>query len=273
MERLRALLGTTPVPEPAPSTGARQAAVGVLLRPAPDPEILLIRRAERAGDPWSGHMAFPGGIRSPADANLAGTFVRETEEETGITLDSSGSILGALDVVAPASPRLPPIYIAPFVAHVPAATIAIPDEREVVDAFWIPLSFLRDERNAREFLLEIEGATPRRFPSVRFREHVIWGLTHRILAQFLELAAERVGPEPVIMIARCDDDAERRLQFAERRHDLGRRVDMRRAALFADEIARDQHEVGLQAVEVGHDPEEPFGRHIGSRHVDVRQQE
>lgn len=184
-ERVRAAPGT------APPAHARQAAVGVLLRQAADPEILLIKRAERASDPWSGHMAFPGGTRSPADADLAETLIRETDEETGIVLDRPSSIVGPLDIVEPVSPRLPPIYISPFVATVPPETAAIPDQREIVDAFWIPLSFLRDERNARELLLEID-AVPRSFPSVRFREHVIWGLTHRILSQFLEIA-ERAG--------------------------------------------------------------------------------
>lgn len=163
--------------------------MGVLVRPASDPEILLIKRAERAGDPWSGHMAFPGGTRSLSDEDLADTLVRETVEETGIRLERGSSIIGQLDIVAPASPRLPPIHVAPFVASVPHTTLAVPDQREVVDAFWIPLSFLRDERNAREFLLEID-AVPRSFPSFRYRDHVIWGLTHRILAQFIERAEE-----------------------------------------------------------------------------------
>lgn len=191
MERLRTLLDDRAGALPEAPAGARQAAVGVLLRAAADPELLLIKRAERVGDPWSGHMAFPGGIRSPADSDLADTLIRETHEETGIRLDRSASILGALDIVAPVSPRLPAIHIAPFVATVPAHTAAVPDQREIADAFWIPLSFLRDRSNVREFLLEID-AVPRRFPSVHYREHVIWGLTYRFLTRFLALA-ERAG--------------------------------------------------------------------------------
>lgn len=189
--RLRELLAARPAPPGRPPRDARQAAVGVLLRAVDDPEILLIKRAERAGDPWSGHMALPGGTRSAGDADLRATLIRETDEETGIVLASPASILGTLDIVAPASPRLPRIWIEPYIAAVPVDTNAVPDRHEVMDAFWIPLSFLRDERNAREFLLEID-ATPRSFPSVRYGEHVIWGLTHRILTQFLAVA-ERAG--------------------------------------------------------------------------------
>ena len=45
------------------------AAVAVILTPEPD-GILLIRRAERTGDPWGGHMALPGGRREPTDQDL-----------------------------------------------------------------------------------------------------------------------------------------------------------------------------------------------------------
>lgn len=187
LDRLRTLLGERPTWRVIRREGGREAAVGVIMRNPADPEILLIKRAERVGDPWSGHMAFPGGNRSSSDADLAETFVRETREETGIELAPASSILGALDLVAPVSPRLPPIYITPFVAVVPPATRAVPDRREVVDAFWIPLEFLRDERNAHDFLYESD-VLRRTFPAVKFGDHVIWGLTHRILSQFLEVA-------------------------------------------------------------------------------------
>ena len=48
--------------------------------------ILMIKRAEREGDPWSGHMAFPGGRMDKGDANGYAVAVRETEEEVGLTL-------------------------------------------------------------------------------------------------------------------------------------------------------------------------------------------
>lgn len=65
----------------------REAAVALLLRPREQLEILLIKRAERDTDPWSGHMALPGGRREPGDADLVTTAFRETEEETGVPLD------------------------------------------------------------------------------------------------------------------------------------------------------------------------------------------
>ncbi|MFN7699333.1 MAG: NUDIX domain-containing protein [Deltaproteobacteria bacterium] len=49
-----------------------RAAVAAILRErAPGaPEVLFIRRAEKPGDPWSGHMAFPGGKQEPGDPDL-----------------------------------------------------------------------------------------------------------------------------------------------------------------------------------------------------------
>ena len=55
-----------------PGSQTREAAVAVILRELQPrhPEILFIQRAEKEGDPWSGHMAFPGGHRDPTDDDL-----------------------------------------------------------------------------------------------------------------------------------------------------------------------------------------------------------
>src|SRR5688572_27389789 len=75
------------------------AAVAIIIAPDPD-AILLIRRAERAGDPWSGHMALPGGRREPGDLDLLATAIRETSEEVGIRLGSE-QLVGTLEDVVP----------------------------------------------------------------------------------------------------------------------------------------------------------------------------
>lgn len=166
----------------------REAAVALLVRPRAELEILLIKRAEHEKDPWSGHMALPGGRREPGDASLLATALREAEEEIGIP-SGLPTHLGALDEVTPRTPRLPPIVIAPFVLAVPAEVTAIPDAREVEAALWVPLPALADEAAADQLIIELEGLS-RSFPAYRYQEYVIWGLTHRILTQFLELAAE-----------------------------------------------------------------------------------
>ena len=169
------------------TAGDREAAVALLIRPRDALEVLLIKRSEREADPWSGHMALPGGGRAPEDEDLRATAMRETAEEVGIDTSRVGTVIGELDDVAPKSPRLPPVIIAPFVIAVPPHASATPDPREVEAALWIPLAALRDESAVAELVLELEGGT-RTFPSLRYNEHVIWGLTHRILTQFLTIA-------------------------------------------------------------------------------------
>jgi 8-oxo-dGTP pyrophosphatase MutT (NUDIX family) len=171
------------------AAGEREAAVALVLRAREDLELLLIKRAVRESDPWSGHMALPGGRRAEEDADLLETALRETAEETGVEIDETGSVLGALDDVAPRNRRLPPLVIASFVAAVPPGTLAVPDAREVEAALWIPAAALRDEAAVSEILIELQNES-RRFPSLVYREHVIWGLTHRILTQFLEVLDE-----------------------------------------------------------------------------------
>lgn len=187
---LQRVFSTRTVHEPIErAPDSREAAVALLVRPRDTLEILLIKRAEHESDPWSGHMALPGGRRDPADADLYATALRETEEEIGVQLALIGRHIGTLDEVAPSTPRLPPFIIAPFVVGVPHDTQAVPDAKEVEAAMWIPITALQQPDAMDEIVLELEGGS-RRFPSLRYGEHVIWGLTHRILTQFLELAAQ-----------------------------------------------------------------------------------
>jgi len=170
----------------APAEGVRAAAVALVLRPAgPEMELLLIKRAERAGDPWSGHMAFPGGRRDPEDRDAVATAVRETREEVGIAL---GEPMGALDEVAPGGGTVR-MVVSPYVFAVGPEVVAVPNH-EVEAAVWIPLRELAHPGVATEHLLETVTGTARRFPAIGTRGYVIWGMTHRILSDFLRLAAE-----------------------------------------------------------------------------------
>ncbi|HUP90033.1 MAG TPA: CoA pyrophosphatase [Longimicrobiales bacterium] len=167
--------------------GGKEAAVAVLLRPREQLELLLIKRAVHEKDPWSGHVALPGGRRDANDVDLIQTAIRETFEEVQIEVDREISFIGALDEVAPRTPRLPPLIIAPFVFGVPEHTEAVAAPSEVETAVWVPVSAFRDEGAASEILIELEGGS-RSFPSLKYGDYVIWGLTHRILLQFLDMA-------------------------------------------------------------------------------------
>lgn len=160
-------------------------ALAIRLGPTGQPEILLIRRATREGDPWSGQVALPGGRWSPADASLRDTAIRETAEETGLDLQSGGLILGTLDELRPRTPALPPIIVTPYVA-LTGGELPLTPNHEVAAAFWMPLQHLHDPEVARESVVQVRGASWR-VPSFVFGEYVVWGMTERILRQLLEL--------------------------------------------------------------------------------------
>lgn len=163
----------------------RLAAVAAVIRVVEgEPELLFIKRAEHEGDPWSGHMAFPGGRYEPGDSTLEETACRESFEELALDL-RAGTILGRLDDLAPRSPVLPPILIRPYVAVV-APDVTFSPSEEVAATFWVPLSVLAHEDSRAEHVMTINGARAR-FPGFRVHEHVVWGLTERIVQQLLSL--------------------------------------------------------------------------------------
>lgn len=167
----------------APDDGApRRAAVAVIFRALPELplEILLILRAEREGDPWSGQIALPGGRQEAEDATLQDTAVRETREETGIDLTRDGVVLGTLDELRPRTPTLPPIIVTPFVAVV-RADADIRQSEEVAEAFWAPWSLFGDALGVRESSVTVRGSTWL-VPSYVVGPHVVWGMTERILS-------------------------------------------------------------------------------------------
>lgn len=184
----RALRGHRARPVEAPE--ARPAAVALaLFEDRHGLELLLIRRAERPGDPWSGQIALPGGRRDAADADLAATAVRETREETGLDL-SGAERLGALDDLHPRTSTLPAVVVRPFVFALPLSQRGplVPSD-EVQRAFWLPLARLLAPGARRDVTLTLRGER-RTFPAYLVDEEVIWGMTERILTPFLELVGQ-----------------------------------------------------------------------------------
>jgi len=173
--------------EPARITdpGAGQAAVALVLTPTVDDlEALFIRRAQHAGDPWSGHMALPGGRRDPEDADLFHTSVREAAEETGVQL-RPGDLLGELPDFTPRTPVLPQIVIRPFVFGLPARP-AVKTSAEVAYYRWVPLTLLKD--SATTASVDIRGVATDVSAFV-LGDDIVWGLTERIIKPFIDLVS------------------------------------------------------------------------------------
>jgi 8-oxo-dGTP pyrophosphatase MutT (NUDIX family) len=186
---------------PEPGSNIRQAAVAIILRERhrleawPEPEILFIRRAEQPGDPWSGHMAFPGGHRDPGDVDLRAAAVRETREEIGVDL-SDAPYLGQLDhqQAAPRGHKLNMI-IAPHVFQLRYDVDFIPNH-EVAEVVWAPLApLMKGLLHAAERFPS--GGKHTWFNGYRLAEgHFVWGLTYRMLKAFFRVLDPHWQPPP-----------------------------------------------------------------------------
>jgi 8-oxo-dGTP pyrophosphatase MutT (NUDIX family) len=188
----RRLRARAPSPSPASTRGVGRAAVALVLRQGePGLELLLIKRAESGHDPWSGHVALPGGREAPSDISLEATALRETLEETGLDLARDGEVLGRLDDLSPRGGPAP-VVVRPYVVALHGdAPLVLSDE--VATAFWVPVEVLAAPGAVKESVVQIRGGELR-VNSFRHGDHVIWGLTERILQQLLSELAVSTFP-------------------------------------------------------------------------------
>ena len=174
LDRIRAKLRSDYVNE-------AKAAVGVVFkRDNEELELLLVKRAEVPGDPWSGDMAFPGGKRCPEDDGLIETVTREVYEETCIDL-YSGHFLGVMDPVGSTAKRgmtvLPMVFLLDEEPE-------IRTNEELAYHLWTPF---RDLVNSRG-----KALVKNRYDTDVFHvgDDVVWGLTYRMLERLIGLAAD-----------------------------------------------------------------------------------
>lgn len=165
-----------------PFPDLRQAAVAVVVGPAD--ELLFIRRADRVGDTWSGHMAFPGGRHEAVDLTLLDTARRETREEVGLDL-ADARVLGALPPLAsPMSIKTPKVVVAPYLFRVEAwPPFTLSEEVASTHTFALDRFLAREGRGT--FPYEWNGGTWE-LPCVRLDGTLIWGMTLRMLDDLLE---------------------------------------------------------------------------------------
>lgn len=186
VERLAARLALTETTPPRDD--ARRAAVAAVIDA--DDRVLLMKRTERTGDPWSGHVSLPGGRYELADGDLLATAIRETREELDVDL-AAARTLGNLPALHPMNAGKHGIEVTPFVF---AATgpLAPRTGDEAAAVFWLPLPLAA----AGTYDATYEYAPAHlMLPSWAFETHTIWGLTLRILRMVLE-AAERPPISP-----------------------------------------------------------------------------
>jgi len=171
----------------------RKAAVAAILREAAaGAELLFIHRAEHPHDPWSGHMAFPGGRVDAGDPDPLAAAVRETREELALDLGRDATLLGTLPEVHTHLRQGPAaMLVVPFVFEVRGEPALVPNH-EVQEAVWVPLGFLLDRGNRGDFLWNGRGF-PLLMPCYRYQGRLIWGLTLHMLDPLLDALAEPGG--------------------------------------------------------------------------------
>jgi 8-oxo-dGTP pyrophosphatase MutT (NUDIX family) len=175
------------VPHDDDGEGVRAAVAVVLREGDAGVEVLLIKRAEREGDPWSGHMAFPGGRHQSADKSLLDTAVRETLEEVGLNLATHGRAIARLPDVMPYSRMPHAITVTAFVFNLerPAALTL---NEEVAEAIWTPLDPILANEPKTRFRFQRDGVDLD-LPSLEIDGRVVWGLTYRMLELLREALA------------------------------------------------------------------------------------
>jgi 8-oxo-dGTP pyrophosphatase MutT (NUDIX family) len=174
----------------------RCAAVAMVLCDGPEGlQTLFMKRAEHDLDPWSGQMAFPGGRQDPGDATLEAAARRETMEEVGLTLEP-GQRIGRLDDIIGGRLSAFRLSVSAFVYYCTAPERLVPNY-EVAATVWVPLSYLGDPAHVKPYHFPLDPHR-RDFPSFPYGPYTIWGLTYRIVANFMGLfGIELPSEQPV----------------------------------------------------------------------------
>ncbi|MEE3328963.1 MAG: CoA pyrophosphatase [Myxococcota bacterium] len=165
-----------------------RAAVALVLREgAQGLEVFFIERSQREDDPWSGHMAFPGGRLEEVDADSRAAAERETLEEVGIPL-ADAEYLGRLTDLQ-GSPRFRQnrLVVSAHMYHSDFSGPLTLDQIEVSSAMWFPVELLCDP--STHVFYRTSEAGNMEFPGLEVGEpgrHVVWGLTYRFLEIFME---------------------------------------------------------------------------------------
>lgn len=172
----------------AAPAGFRRAAVLLPLYAAEAGPFLVLTKRTESVPTHKGQISFPGGGFEEADGDFRTTALREAEEEIGLH-PQDVEILGSLDDTLTASTRH---VVRPFVGIVPFPYPYRLDPFEIERLIHLPMRALFGGAPFREELWERDGC---QFP-VYFYEHegqTIWGLTARILKQFVEVVGASVG--------------------------------------------------------------------------------
>lgn len=146
-------------------------------------DILLIKRAERSGDPWSGDMAFPGGKMSSGDPSVYHTALREMREEIGLEADNLKPLGRLSDQMTKTHSGFRPMIISSFIFELNQdADFTL--NHEVAEIVWVPFKLFSTPTHRKNMIWKVRGMKIN-LPCYWFENKRIWGLTLRILDELV----------------------------------------------------------------------------------------
>ena len=179
-DKISAVLNSR-TPEIIAGNGHKPAAVLIPIQERQDDDYLVLTRRGDHLPTHKGQIAFPGGRVDVGDKDIFHTALRESEEEVGIN-PAQVKILGRLDEFTAGYG----LVVTPVVGVIPAHYEFHMDPRETTAVASVPIGSLMERGN---FILD-DRLSPGGHPSYHFYVNGwdVWGVTARILVQFLQLA-------------------------------------------------------------------------------------
>lgn len=166
----------------------RAAVAVVLAQRAPGLSVLLMQRARRQGDPWSGDISFPGGRLETDDPGGCAAACRETWEETGLLLTENNRIGRLHDRITRAHRQRLPMVVSPFVFDYPQNAPAWHLNYEVENMLWVPLGFFAERSNRSKMRWQL-GPVNIPVPCYDYQDYRVWGLTLLMLDELVRIYA------------------------------------------------------------------------------------
>ncbi|MEE2750245.1 MAG: CoA pyrophosphatase [Myxococcota bacterium] len=163
-----------------------RAAVAIIFRPGAHSnlEMLMIHRAEHPKDPWSGHMAFPGGRIDPIDPSATDGAIREVREELGLSLESA-RLLGELEpLTVPPRVLKTQMWVHAFVFYADQLSNPQPNE-EVQAVHWFDFARFESREGRGEFQYHGHGYDMV-LPEVNLDGCRIWGMSLRLIDDLVD---------------------------------------------------------------------------------------
>jgi 8-oxo-dGTP pyrophosphatase MutT (NUDIX family) len=167
----------------APATAyskLRSAAVLIPIMVEPEGHSLLLTRRADTLRRQPGDISFPGGAVDPSDENPLAAALRESREEVGLDPEAV-SVLGQMDE----RETITGFRIAPFVGAVLGPYDFAPNH-EVAELLKVPIAALWDPKALSIEKRRVNGRLHDIY-HYRYRGHDIWGITGRLVRDFLEL--------------------------------------------------------------------------------------